>query len=97
MDTKKLRHRTFRIEVKCDDPDNRIRYEEPFTGLSSDALRRAKIMWARTSYVANVKERTSNRDVYAKLEVWDAEEQCWRKVWDKRGKYPLKSPAPAQT
>jgi hypothetical protein len=91
------RNKQFRIEIKCDEPENKIRYEEPFTGLNAEALRRAKIMWARTSYVANVVQKTSNRDVYAKLEVWDTESQSWRIVWEKRGKYPLRSPAPAQT
>jgi hypothetical protein len=91
------RERQWRIVVKCDEPDNKIDYEEPFVGLSADAMRRARIMWARTSYVANVKERTSNRDVYAKLEVWDRESFVWRLVWERRGKYPLGKPAPGQT
>ena len=97
MDTRKSRNRQFRIIVNCDDPEGKIRYEEPFTGLTSEASRRAKIMWARTSYVANVVNKKTNRDVYARLDVWDPDTQSWRIVWDKRGKYPLNSPAPAQT
>lgn len=83
----------FRIIVESHD-GGELRYEEPYTGSVEEGLRRAWIMWARSSYVVK-SNKAHNRDVYARLEVWDGETYVWRVVKDKRGRLPIDAPAPA--
>lgn len=90
-----LRIRPWRITIKSDDQVT-IRHAEPFSGNFNEARKRAWLLWARTSFVVN--KRTSNglnRDVYACLEVWDAETHQYRVVKEKRGRLHHKAPAPA--
>jgi hypothetical protein len=79
--------RQWRITVKTD-VGAKVRHQEPFAGNEHDARRRAAIMWARTSYLVN----TSNREVYASLEVWDERNHQYRMVKEKKGTYPGKLP-----
>ena len=81
--------RLWRIEVNSDD-GAKIRYEEPFQGTEYEARVRAKLMWARASYVVNGR---TNRDTYVKLEVQLPDGM--RTVWEHRGKLPDDAPAPS--
>ena len=83
----------WRIEVKSDDGAE-IRYEEPFEGTEVEGKRRARLMWARTSYVVNAKR---HRDVYVLLELCDMStgELRYHKVWEHRGRLPDGARAPS--
>lgn len=83
----------FRIIVESHD-GGELRYEEPYTGTEKEGLRRAWIMWARASYIVNP-NKAHNRDVYARLEVFDKVKHEWRLVKDKRGRLSRNAPAPA--
>lgn len=89
--TELAKPRQWRIKVKSDDQDIRIRYEEPFAGNAIEARKRAFELWSRTSYVVNGK---LNRDVYTSLEVWDPVKFEYRMVKEKRGRLPRKALAP---
>jgi hypothetical protein len=88
----------FRITVKSDD-EVKIRFEEPFGGTLKEARIRARLMWARTSYIVPNNNYPSNkrhnRDVYALLEVWSDDKHAYIKVWEHRGKLPVHAKAPA--
>lgn len=91
----------WRITIKSDDTDangeGKIRYEEPFGGTTKEAAARARLMWARTSYIVpnanHPNNKRYNRDVYVLLEVMEDREYV--KVWEYRGKLPVTAPAPS--
>lgn len=83
--------RQWRITVKSND-EVEIDFNEPFVGNAKEANKRARLMWARTSYVVNSRV---HRDVYVLLEVWDLGANAYRKAWDMRGRLPAGSKAPS--
>jgi hypothetical protein len=84
--------RQWRIVIKSED-GAKIDYEEPFVGNALEAKKRTLLMWARTSFVVN--KRESNRDVYARLDVFDPETHQYRTKKEKRGRLPKNAKAPA--
>ena len=94
MNPEDLKQRQWRIKIKSDD-GGAIRYEEPFAGNWPQALRRAWIMWARTSFIVNKRANQQNRDVYASLEVWDEKTGQYKLMREKRGRLLRNAKAPA--
>lgn len=84
----------FRIIVKSDD-GGKLRYEEPFTGTELQGKRRARIMWARSSYIVSP-NKAHNRDCYVSLEVWAETDQRWVMVKEHRGRLPRSAAAPRE-
>lgn len=88
-----LKFRNWRVNVKSKDSEHDIDFVETIGGNAIEAKKRARIMWARTSYQVNGR----NLDAYVLLEVYDLQSFSWRKVWEHRGVYPDNLRAPAAT